>query len=855
VLVLGAIAPLVAVLAAGGVMLWQSERAALVHEAIGRTRAAMSAIDTELRGSIAALNALASSKNLEAGDIRAFHDEARRVLASQPQWRNIGLATLAREQLMDANLPYGSHAAFGTDEAFDEVIRARAPAISSLSKGTALTALSVRIRVPVVVRGEMRYVLSAPIEPSSFDAVLRAQRLPAGWTIALADRSKRFIARIPAVAAGTTVSPTFGAAIDRAPEGWFRGRTLEGADTYTPYVTSEVSGWVLGIAMPAREVEGGATRAVLVAATGGLLALGIALALAWVIAQRIAGPIADLANATDRGGLERLPRAPRIEEIARLHKALSDAAHIIRERQRRLEVEQASLREQSDLLRQRTEEAETLMQVMPIAVFKAEDPQCKVVTANPAGFRFLNLAVVTGASGEAMPISWPPNVRVWRAGAVLGADELPMLKAIAEGREQPGEELEFRFGDQEVKYGFVFVSPLFDADERPRGAVCAIVDITERRLDDRRKDEFLATLAHELRNPLAPAMNALELLGRGAADAALQATARAILDRQLRQMRRLIDDLLDLSRITQGKLVLQRERVALETVVDNALEACRPLITNKGHRLTVDIPAAPIFLDGDCARLAQMLSNLLGNSCKFTPAGGNIVLRARCEGPELSISVTDNGAGIAPALLPRVFDLFIQGDHSLERSTDGLGIGLSLVQRFAAMHGGSVEARSAGVGKGAEFILHLPIAADRALSQRHFETRAKEEHMALRILVVDDNRDAADSLATLLKLHGHTVEVANDGLVALQSAEQSRPDVVFMDIGMPKLNGYDCARRIREAPWGKNITLVAISGWGQDSDREKSKSAGFDAHLVKPVDFATLEQMLAGVSARLQSAG
>ena len=204
VLVLGAIAPLVAVLAAGGVMLWQSERAALVHEAIGRTRAAMSAIDTELRGSIAALNALASSKNLEAGDIRAFHDEARRVLASQPQWRNIGLATLAREQLMDANLPYGSHAAFGTDEAFDEVIRARAPAVSSLSKGIAVTALSVRIRVPVVVRGEMRYVLSAPIEPSSFDALLLAQRLPAGWTIALADRSKRFIARIPAVAAGTT---------------------------------------------------------------------------------------------------------------------------------------------------------------------------------------------------------------------------------------------------------------------------------------------------------------------------------------------------------------------------------------------------------------------------------------------------------------------------------------------------------------------------------------------------------------------------------------------------------------------------------------------------------------------------
>ena len=851
---LGAIAPLVAVLLVGGFLLWKGEREALQREALGRTRSAMSAIDTELRSSITALRALAASRSLEAGDIRAFHGEAQRVLATQPQWRNIGLATLDRQQLMDAIRPYGAPAPFGDDEAFEAVLSTRAPAISSLSRGTAIPGLSVRVRVPVVVQGEMRYVLSVPIEPESFGGLLRAQRLPDGWVIGLADRHKRFIARLPAVPTGTSVSPDFGAAIERAPEGWFPGRTLEGADTFTPYVTSELSGWVLGIAMPQQLIEAGASRATLVTSLGGLVALAIALALAWLIAQRIAGPIASLANATDEGLEGKLPAVSSIEEIARLHRALRDAGRAVGERQRRLEREQANLLEQSSLLRLRTEEAETLMQVMPIAVFKAEDRECRVVTANPAGYRFLGLDVGAAESKAAMPFRWPKGLRMLRDGEELHAAQMPMPQTIAQSREQRGEELEFRFADGSAKFGFVYASPLFDAQGRARGAVCAILDITERKQDDRRKDEFLATLAHELRNPLAPAMNALELLRSAPRDAAVQARAREMLERQLRQMKRLIDDLMDVSRITQGKLTLRREQVELKAIIEAAIEASRPMLNAKGHHLDVDIPRDPVSIDGDAARLTQMLSNLLGNSCKFTPPGGRIRLQARCAGADLTISVRDNGVGIPPELLAQVFDLFTQGDRSLERSTDGLGIGLSLVDRLAQMHGGSVEARSDGPGKGAEFIVHLPVIVSAVSPLPRQEAHEKEETMTLRILVVDDSRDAAESLAMLLNLNGHSVDIANDGLVALKSAEESRPDLIFMDIGMPKLNGYDAARRIREAPWGTGITLVAISGWGQDSDREKSRAAGFDAHLVKPVEFSALDQILSQVAQRVQRA-
>ena len=449
--------------------------------------------------------------------------------------------------------------------------------------------------------------------------------------------SSAFIARIPPVAPGTPVSADFKAAILKSPEGWFLGRTREGLESYTPYVTSGTSGWVLGIAMPASVIEAGAWRALWVTSAGVLAALCVALWLAWLFARRIADPIAALAQV---GWQNRraIPHVDRIDEIARLRDVLDDTSRAARERQEQLEREQRALQEQSELLQQRTDEAEALMQVMPIAVLKTEDPECRRITGNPAAYRFFNLATGANLSKSAPPDEFPSNHRIFREGREVPPDELPMQYAIANECEVSGQELEFRFAE-ETKFGYLHVSPLFDAHGTARGAICAILDITESKEADRRKDEFLATLAHELRNPLAPIVNALQIMDVAKHDPAVTAKARQVLERQVRQMQRLIDDLMDVSRISRGKIVLRREKVELRWVVDHAVDASRPALDALGHHLQVILPPVPLWLDCDATRLAQLLTNLLGNACKFTPRGGNIRLEAGRQGAELIISV------------------------------------------------------------------------------------------------------------------------------------------------------------------------------------------------------------------------
>jgi CheY-like chemotaxis protein/two-component sensor histidine kinase len=334
-----------------------------------------------------------------------------------------------------------------------------------------------------------------------------------------------------------------------------------------------------------------------------------------------------------------------------------------------------------------------------------------------------------------------------------------------------------------------------------------------------------------------------------------------MMERQLQQMVRLIDDLLDLSRISRGKVELRRERAELAEVIANAVETSRPLIEQSGHRLTVDLPAGPLVIDADVLRLSQVIANLLNNAAKYTERGGRIGLRVeRSEGRgEVSLHVTDNGVGIPAAMLPQVFQMFTQVDRSLEKSRGGLGIGLSLVKRLVEMHGGTVEARSGGRGQGSEFIVRLPLAdlpaelpadipAEGARDGAAAEAPAAgpAERPVRRVLVTDDNVDAATSLAMMLELMGNEVRIAHDGLEAVTAAEELRPDVILLDIGMPRLNGYDACKRIREQPWGPGIYIVALTGWGQEEDKRRSREAGFDHHLVKPVDPVTLGALLAG---------
>jgi signal transduction histidine kinase/ActR/RegA family two-component response regulator len=368
---------------------------------------------------------------------------------------------------------------------------------------------------------------------------------------------------------------------------------------------------------------------------------------------------------------------------------------------------------------------------------------------------------------------------------------------------------------------------------------------------DRRKDEFLATLAHELRNPLAPIRNAIQvLLLKGPPDPELKWSTEVI-DRQVQHMARLLDDLLDVSRITHNKLELRRARIELATVVQNAVETSGPLVNSGAQQLTVTLPPAPVYLDADPIRLAQVFSNLLNNAAKYSEPGGHIRLTAELRGSDVVVSVKDDGMGIAVELLPRIFDIFCQANHVSERSQGGLGIGLSLVRGLVELHGGSIEARSDGPGKGSEFIVRLPVIGNKVDQDAipPGEDGKQANVRTCRLLIVDDFKDSAESLAILLRMIGHEVHTAYDGEDALIAAEKFKPEVVLLDIGMPKLNGYDTARRIRRQPWGKEMVLVAFTGWGQEDDRRRTDQAGFDLHLVKPVDLGEITAMLASVRA------
>jgi PAS domain S-box-containing protein len=367
---------------------------------------------------------------------------------------------------------------------------------------------------------------------------------------------------------------------------------------------------------------------------------------------------------------------------------------------------------------------------------------------------------------------------------------------------------------------------------------------------DRRKDEFLATLAHELRNPLAPIRNAVEILRRADGDAPLLEDARRMMERQLDLMTRLIDDLLDVSRISRGKVQLRKERVELANLIRSALETVRPLIDSQGHDLAITLPPQPIVVDADPTRLAQVIANLLNNAAKYTEKGGRIWLTAERQDGEVVMSIRDTGIGIAPEHLPHLFEMFSQAAPALERSQGGLGIGLSLVRGLVELHGGTVQAHSDGIGRGSRFVVRLPIV-DPHIPHTPAEPAVENQVPATgkrRILVVDDHRDAAESLARLLRLMGHETCTAHDGLEAAQAAASYRPEVILLDIGLPRINGYEVARQIRQQPWGQGMILIALTGWGQDEDKRRAWDAGFDHHMTKPVEPTALEKLLALIS-------
>jgi signal transduction histidine kinase/ActR/RegA family two-component response regulator len=377
---------------------------------------------------------------------------------------------------------------------------------------------------------------------------------------------------------------------------------------------------------------------------------------------------------------------------------------------------------------------------------------------------------------------------------------------------------------------------------------CVAIDnawlVEHLRDSNRRKDEFLATLAHELRNPLAPLRNGLQVMKLSGNDTKAVETSRVMMERQLEAMVRLIDDLMDVNRISRGRIELRRQRIDVARVVRQAVETSQPLIEAGRHTLTVDLPKEPLVVDGDETRLAQVLSNLLNNAAKYTEPGGRIRVAAERRNGKAVILVKDTGVGIPRTMLPVVFDLFTQVDKSLEKAQGGVGIGLSLVKGLVELHGGHVEAKSEGPGKGSEFIVRLPAVDEAADPAPKPEKSMTGQLGGYRVLVADDNVDSATSLAMLLRLMGNEVHTAHDGLQAVEVARELQPDLALLDIGMPKLNGYETCQRIRAESGGRKVLLVALTGWGQDEDIRRSHLAGFDRHLVKPVEPAALEKLL-----------
>lgn len=472
----------------------------------------------------------------------------------------------------------------------------------------------------------------------------------------------------------------------------------------------------------------------------------------------------------------------------------------------------------------------------------------QILDYNPAGERMLGYSAAE-VLGRPTTLFLRPQDAEHLTRAALGAIE-------REGTWRG--EITFVRKDGSLGVSDTVIKPLSDGDGRVIGAVGVSRDVSERKnaedvlrrlnhelsVADRRKDEFLATLAHELRNPLAPIRNALEVMRlKNLSDPELRWSRDAI-DRQVRQMTRLVDDLLEVSRITQGKLELRRERVELAAMMQSAVEAARPLIQSLAHELSVTLPREPIYLSADPTRLTQIVLNLLNNAAKYTPRGGHIWLSAERMGQEAVLTVRDTGIGIASEHLADIFQMFSQLTPALDRTQGGLGIGLALVHGLVELHGGTVEALSCGSGQGSEFVVRLPVAEPAQVEPDPEPTDSPPAMPQCRVLVVDDNRDAADSLAMMMELLGHQVRTAYDGAAAMQQAAEFKPDVAVLDIGLPKLNGYEVARYIRAQSWGAEMVLVAITGWGQLRDKQRAVQAGFDHHFTKPVDPADLEALL-----------
>jgi signal transduction histidine kinase/ActR/RegA family two-component response regulator len=710
----GAMLPVLGFAVLVSAVLLNQVREGVERGARDRARAMITAVDAELHGTIATMEALAAAHALADDDVPRFRIAAARVLATQPAWTNVTLLRPSGERLVEVWPSSAGPRARVVDAAsVARVVQTAMPAIGSMD-ATDPAGDGIPIRVPVVRDGAVAYVLTAVVRPDSFVELLQRQKLPEGWIAGVVDANGRYVARLPMRPTGDLASVDFRNAVKATPEGWTRGRTVEGRDVYAAHATSGDSRWSVGIAIPAELVLADVRAALLLIGVGVLGSIATAAAMTIVSGRRIARPIVSLATVArsiGSGTSAVIPVRGDVEEVTEVGAALREADTAVRERQSMVQRERDALR---------------------------------------------------------------------------SADEI--------------------------------------------------------------KDQFIAALSHELRNPLAALSAASHVLRVAQPGHTAAIDAREVIERQTR----MIEDLLDVSRIIMGKATLTPETFDLGQLATDTVSAWE-----RGGRFgtrDVVVQVQPAWISADRLRIEQILNNLLDNAVKFTSETATITVTVGEEVGVAVLTVGDDGPGIAPALKARVFELFVQGEQGAGRVKGGIGLGLALVKRLTELHAGTVDLATGSDGAGAVFVVRLPAVSNPTPAFVVVDAVEAQHAAPCKILIVEDNRDARDMLRDILEMAGHDVLDAPDGSTAVKLAIETRPDVAIVDIGLPDITGYEVARRMRAA-LADEVTIVALTGYGQARDIQHALEAGFDVHLVKPVALERLDEAIGRADIRRAVAG
>jgi signal transduction histidine kinase/ActR/RegA family two-component response regulator len=820
-------------------------------------------VDKELETAVTALAALAESEQLDGTDLRRFHALCQRVVQAQG-WRSILLFAADGTGIMHTSVPLGVPiGSTSRAEFFTRARNERRPAVSGLFDGVRHTRI-VSVYVPVVRGHEVRYVLAAGLPAARFGEVLGAQQFGPGTVAVLQDREHVIVAGTHGAAelVGLRVrNPSPGQ------EGWTRGRPSRGADAYVAYATAPLSGWRVVLSVPVALVDAPIHRALWQLLGGAAMAAGLASGLAFVFGRRIAasvGSLVRIARAVERGDRAE-PLHTGVAEVNVVAEQLRAAANHARAREREAAVRESQARAMAEVAHalNGSPDLDAVLRTVVTAVpGLVQADSARIALVDETGSRLI--VRYSTQPSTAMPPQFAIERghgiggRAWASGRPIRSDDiatdarfaaddhLPIARAdgIVACMAVPITSADTVVG---VIYANNFTARPFTAlDEAALMTLAdhAAVAVQKARLlagehaaraeaeaASRGKDELLAMLGHELRNPLAAIATAAHILDAGGASEESRRRAREIIARQNAHLARLVDDLLDVSRVTSGKIVLERRPLELAEAVRRSIGTLAAGGRTEQHHIGLDLN--PVWADVDETRLEQVVTNLVGNAVRFTPAGGTIDVSLRATAGEAVLRVRDCGVGIAPEMLPRVFDVFVQGARRPDGGPGGLGLGLTLVRRIVELHGGSVMAASEGPGHGSTFTVRLPaLAGPPAL--RGQPTPGRAERPRRRVVVVEDNADAREMLRFALQLAGHEIHEAHDGPTGLAAIERVRPDVALVDIGLPDFDGYELARKTRVIV-GRALRLVALTGYGQPDDRRQALEAGFDVHLVKPV--------------------